>query len=804
MQVKKKKKKTARSTRSGKPQKKTIRKKSGAGKSKSVSRLRKRSKGASRKRRVWIKYSAVALVIGFAAYVVYLDITIREQFTGRRWALPAHVYARPLELYEGADISPDKLLSELKTLGYQSGPLERTGTFVHEGDQVHLHARSFTFWDGPRPATRLTIEFEHERINAMRHAGKRLETFRLEPGLFGSVLPNRHEDRSLVRLQDVPTQLIHALLSVEDRNYYQHIGIDPRGLARALWVNLTAGDVVQGGSTITQQLVKNFYLSAERTVSRKFNEMIMALLLELHYSKQEILETYINEVYLGQAGNRAIHGFGLASRFYFGRPLSELNLAESALLVALIKGPSFYNPLRHPQRARTRRDLVLSKMVELGYLQPAQAAKARSTDLDVVKQANINATPYPAFMDLARWQLQRDYRPQDLSEEGLRIFTTLDPMIQQRAQATAARRLANIERARKIPVNTLQAAAIVIRTDNGEVQALVGSRRGSIAGFNRALLARRPIGSLIKPALYLAALEQPQRYTLASRLRDTPLAVRQPGAPEWRPQNYDRLSHGEVLLVDALVHSYNLASVRLGMDVGVPAVVSVLQRLGLRRSVEPYPSLLLGSIELTPVEVSQLYLTLAGGGFRTPIRAVREVMTHDAQPLARYPLNIEQVIDPEPMVLLNYALNQVVQRGTAAALYKRFPADLKLAAKTGTTDEFRDSWFAGYSGNYLTIVWIGRDDNKPTGLSGATGAMLLWADIMQELHLRPVPTTQTPQIEYAIVNPKYGAGCESGGSMPFIKGSVPGDATGCDASVSSRTVPQSKNRLMRWIKDLFR
>ncbi len=772
---------------------------------------RRRRSASSRKRgrrqtaRRLISRVAAVLALAMLAYTVYLDVTVRQRFEGQRWPIPAHVYTRPLELYEGRHLTRERLVRELTELGYRRvDRAEHAGTYAVGGRGVDVVVRPFVFWDGLRPATSFTLSFRDGRVAALSGAGAANGIVRLEPRLFGSISPIHHEDRDLVRLDQVPPHLINALLAVEDRNFYDHMGLDPRGLARALWVNVTSGRVVQGGSTLTQQLVKNFYLSKERTFRRKLTEMVMAALLELHYEKDEILEAYLNEVYLGQTGNRAIHGFGLGSLFYFGRPLHELQLPEAALLAGMVKGPSHYNPLRFPQRARERRDLVLRRMAELGFIDAQAARRATESGLGLSQQSAPAARAYPAYADFVRRQLRRDYRENDLRSEGLRIFTNLDPDIQRSVERAVRARATSIERARELPRGTLEVAAVVTRRDSGEVVALVGGREPRFAGFNRALEARRPVGSLIKPAVYLAALQRPARFTLASLLEDSPLRVTQAGSPDWEPNNYDRQYRGRVLLLRSLADSYNASTARLGMAVGVDKVAALLRKLGIRRKFAAYPSLLLGAVDLTPLEVAQMYATLASGGFRVPLRSIRSVLSRDEQPLARYPLAIEQVIEPGPMALLDFGLQEVVRSGTARALRQRFPDDLRVAGKTGTTDDFRDSWFAGYAGDHLAVVWLGRDDNKPVGLSGASGAMSVWADIVAQLEFEPRDPLLPEDVELVAVDPASGRVadefCESRLDMPFIKGSAPTERAPCAAP---RVVTKARGKLRNWFKRWF-
>ncbi len=507
----------------------------------------------------------------------------------------------------------------------------------------------------------------------------------------------------------------------------------------------------------------------------------MAVLLELHYEKTDLLEAYLNEVHLGQDGSRAIHGFGLASHFYFGQPLTELRAPELALLVALVRGPSYYNPRRHPERARARRNRVLDELAAQGTVMASAVERWRQAPLGVAKGPPGAPSPYPAFMDLVRRQLQRDYHEEDLTSEGLQIFTTLNPRAQRIAENEFKQQLDSLERSRGLPAGTLEGAVVTTSTEDGEVLAVVGGRDTRLAGFNRALDAVRPIGSLIKPAVYLTALASGQ-YTLATRLDDLPLRVGSRNGRVWEPQNYDNQSHGTVPLHVALARSYNLATARLGMSLGVPDVIDTLHRLGVERNVPPYPAVLLGAVALSPLEVSQMYQTLAAGGFRTPLRAIRDVFTADGTPLKRYPLAVEQVISPSAAFLLTRALQEVVRSGTAMGLARYISEELAPAGKTGTTDGLRDSWFAGFTGNYLAVVWIGRDDNRPAQFTGAQGALTVWGTIMQQLGAEPLHPIQPPDILYAWVDEhgrRASAECVGADYLPFARDTVPIEPSPC-------------------------
>jgi len=738
-----------------------------------------------------------------AAYIVYLDFQIRSQFEGKRWAIPARVYARPLELYPQARLNADQFENELKVLAYHRAlNPERPGTYFRNGDQFTVISRPFTFWDGNEPTVSMRADFTGNTLEDLRDTktGAPLPIVRFDPAIIGRIYPSHTEDRVLVKLDEVPPLLVKALVAVEDRDFYQHHGVSLRGIARAMLANIRAGATVQGGSTLTQQLVKNFFLSNERSIWRKINEALMALLLEWHYNKNEILQAYINEIYLGQDGQRSIHGFGLASHFYFEKSVEKLRTDEIALLVGIVKGPSYYNPRRDPRRAKERRDLVLDLMVSQGDISQAEGEAAKAEDLSVVPIEKSNITSYPAFMDLVRRQLRRDYKDTDLNSEGLQIFTTLDPLIQYESETAMSKWLNRLGKSRDLPGSELEGASVVVSVDGGEVLSVVGGRNPQFAGFNRALDAVRPIGSLIKPSIYLTALEQYNKYTLVSLLDDGPLTLELENGDQWQPQNFDKEFHGMVPMYVALSHSYNLATTRLGLEVGLPNIISTLNQLGVDKDIRPYPSMLLGSLALSPIEVTQMYHTISAGGFRTPLRAIREVLTAQGQPLQRYPLSVKKVIDAEPVFLLNAALRETARRGTGQGVYNFVPRDLNVSCKTGTSNDLRDSWFAGYTGDKLGVVWVGMDDNRSAGLTGAGGALKVWGEIFKSINTNSAVDTVPDNVEMDTIDTQTqllaGSSCDTGLQLPFIKGTAPTEQSGC----SGNFVGQGTG----WLNRLFR
>ncbi len=763
----------------------------------------------SRRRKSWryVRYALLSVALLAASFTLYLDFRVRSEFEGRRFALPARIYARPLELHAGLRVSQASIVEELRQAGYRTARREgETGWFVREHDGLEIALRPFVFWDGTRPARRIRVAFENGTVTSVRDArGRDLPLVRMEPLPIGGFYPANNEDRVLVRLAEVPKHLVQALLATEDRNFHSHHGVDPRGIARAL-VSFLRGRGLQGGSTLTQQLVKNFFLTPERTVRRKVTELFMAVLLELHYDKNEILETYLNEIYLGQDRDRAIHGIGLASLHYFGKQVEYLTLAESALLVGMVKGPAWYDPYRHPRRALERRNLVLRQTRSLGYATMEQYSTARAASIGVKPEAPVGTSPHPAFLQLVHRQLRRDYDEADLRSEGLRVFTTLDPRVQRAAERVVERKLAQYDNEKRFGPPGLEAAIVVTDTQTGEVQALIGGRDARYRGFNRALDAARPVGSLLKPVVYLTALAEPSRYTLVTPIDDAPFVWKSRGAPDWQPQNYDNTFHGAVQLRTALAQSYNAATARLGTEIGVERVLSTMKRLGIERELKPYAATLLGAVELSPIEVAQMYQTIASAGFRVPLRAIREVTTEDGRPLRRYPIEVKQALAAGPTYLLTAAMQGVVREGTARSLVKWLPPESAVAGKTGTTDEQRDAWFAGFTGDRLAVVWLGYDDNRAAKLSGAAAALPLWGELMASLHPEPLALPRPEGIENVLIDPQSGLradwACSDALELPFSQGSAPVERAPC-ASALGVTIEEVKQEAKSWLERLF-
>ncbi|WP_173911185.1 penicillin-binding protein 1B [Acinetobacter sp. Marseille-Q1618] len=741
----------------------------------------------------------IAAFLAFSIYLVRLDTIIRDKFEGNRWDIPAKVFARPLELYANAPVAANDFEQELKLLGYsKKDSYDKSGSYVVQNNSYYVHTRGFDYGDSVDPEQILQVSFNENTVADIK-ATKPSSTgiARLEPMLVGGIFPQHNEDRVLIKLNKVPKTLIEALVATEDRNFYHHHGVSFRGTARAIVSNVTGGKR-QGGSTLTQQLVKNFYLSPERTLKRKVNEAFMSLLLEFHYDKDEILEAYLNEVNLGQNGNYSINGYGLASQFYFGLPLRELNIAQQAYLVGLVQGPTLYNPWKNPEGAKKRRNIVLNNMLVMGYLTQEEYERESARPLNVVKKPTTGPSKFPDFLDIVRRQLKKEYQESDLTNQGLRIFTTLDPISQTKVQNSFRETVSRLARSNPSRLKDLQGAVLITQPENGELIAAVGSTQ-DFTGFNRTIDAKRQVGSLLKPVIYLSALES-GRYTWASQIEDGPISIPVDGNKSWTPKNYSGGGHGYVPMVQALANSYNLSAVRLGQEFGLSTFKNQLTKFGVESNIPNYPSIFLGAVDMSPMEVMSIYGNFATGGFKYPVKAIRSVVDSNGRLLERYNLNVQQTIDPSAAYILNYGLQQVMSSGTGRSAYASLSPELKLAGKSGTTNDTRDSWFAGYSGNHLAVVWLGLDDNKITGLTGSSGALPVWTNVMKQLRQKPVNLRQTDNVQWQWIDSDSGQlsaqGCDQSFYIPLLRNSVPRQATACGMphyQVEPTYIPDTEN-----------
>ncbi|WP_083250333.1 penicillin-binding protein 1B [Shewanella colwelliana] len=693
-------------------------------------------------RKLWSITWKLALIVmaALTIYSIYLDQIIARKFEGQKWHLPAQVFSRSMALYPGAAVSHGQLIAELKLLGYRKVANPRqVGEFSASKTKVDLWRRPFLHPQGSQGEQRVMITFDGLGVESVaRHDDKRqMAVFHLEPVLLDRMITGDGEDRLFVPTEKMPQAIVDALILVEDRSFYQHHGVNPFAIVRAAMVNISAGRTVQGGSTLTQQLAKNFFLSSERSLIRKVREALMAIIIDFRYDKDEILEAYLNEVYMGQDKSRAVHGMGLASQFYFGRPIAELTLPQQAFLVAAIKGPSYYNPWRYPARAQERRDLVLRLLMEAEQLSVAQYKAAVESPLGLRKFDKPVHQKLPAFFAVVRHELNQRFGNALLQQSGIKVYTTLDPMAQEAAEKAVASTMKQLSQRDK----ALQVGMVLTDKYSAGIAAMVGDKVPSYQGFNRAVEIRRPIGSLVKPFVYATALSQGNKYTLATPLKDEPITLKNGQGKTWSPQNVDKKFTGQVPLLTAFKRSMNVPTVNLGMAIGTSAVATTLDKAGWTDKIPEYPSMLLGAINGSPLMVAQAYQTLADNGRYRQLSAVTHVLDMDNNPLQGAGLSSSQAIDVGSDFLVQHAMTQVVASGTARRLGQAFPG-VTLAGKTGTSNDSRDSWFAGFDERNVAAIWVGLDDNGKTGLYGSSGAMAVYQAFLK--NRAPISLRRTP------------------------------------------------------------
>ena len=722
---------------------------------------------------------AVAIGMGFLIpYTLYLNHQVTLRFGQLRWQVPTRVYARPLQVAQGMAMDARTLKTELDAASYRDdGKGERPGTYGRNGGRWRIASRGYQDVDGRIGPSRVEVALSGSRVLSVRDLqhSRAVKSVKLDPARIATLYGQKQEERRLVRISEVPPMLTDTLQAVEDRDFARHIGIDFSGMARAVFVSLKSGELRQGGSTLTQQLARSGLLGIgkEQTLSRKFNEILYALIIDARYEKGVILEAYLNQVDIGQRGSQAIHGFASGAEFYFGRHLDDLSTEHIALLVALVKGPSWYNPRRNPERAMARRNLVLANMLETGIIDQNEHDRAAKAPLGVTEvPGSMVANRFPAYVDLVRRQLARDYSEDELQSAGLTVLTGMSPSAQAYAEGAVTRTMKALGTSRRPP---LQAGVVVTDVHNGEVVAVIGSRAFEEHGFNRAVQAQRPVGSLLKPFVYLLALAQPGKYSLASYVDDSPVTITLDNGKRWRPGNSDGRSHGSVRLIDALAMSYNQSTVRVGMEVGPQRLADLLRTLsGIDAGQNP--SLILGSLDQSPYAMAQLYQFLASGGEIQPLHAVRGVLDANGKALNRYDEAPKpaQVGDAIAARLVTSALQQAVSSGTGRQLVSDGLGRLQAAGKTGTSNDSRDSWFAGWTGDHLAVVWVGNDQNAPTGLYGATGAMRVWSGLFSRL-----PSAQL-QIggkgvdwQWVVDGHTTDAGCPGARRIGFVSGFAP-------------------------------
>lgn len=766
----------------------------------------------------------VVFVVLMAIYGVYLDQKIRSRIDGKVWQLPAAVYGRMVNLEPDMSISKNEMVKLLEATQYrQVSKMTRPGEFTVQAKSIEMIRRPFDFPDSKEGQVRARLTFDGDRLDTIENMdnNRQFGFFRLDPRLITMLSSANGEQRLFVARNGFPDLLVDTLLATEDRHFYEHDGISLYSIGRAVLANLTAGRTVQGASTLTQQLVKNLFLSSERSYWRKANEAYMAVLMDARYSKDRILELYMNEVYLGQSGDNEIRGFPLASLYYFGRPVEELSLDQQALLVGMVKGASIYNPWRNPKLALERRNLVLRLLQQQQVIDQELYDMLSARPLGVQPRGGV-ISPQPAFMQLVRQELQSKLGDKVKDLSGVKIFTTFDSVAQEAAEKAAVEGIPALKKQRKL--SDLETAMVVVDRNTGEVRAMVGGAEPQFAGYNRAMQARRSIGSLAKPATYLTALSQPNQYRLNTWIADAPISLRQPNGQVWSPQNDDKQFSGQVMLVDALTRSMNVPTVNLGMALGLPAIVDTWQKLGVPKDqLHPVPAMILGALNLTPIEVAQAFQTIASGGNRAQLSALRSVIAEDGSVLYQSFPQAERAVPAQAAYMTLWTMQQVVQRGTGRQLGAKYPG-LHLAGKTGTTNNNVDTWFAGIDGREVVITWVGRDNNQPTKLYGASGAMSIYQRYLA--NQSPVPLNLVAPEDIVDMGVDASGNFVCGGGMRTLpvwttnpdslcQQSQPEQPTGNPFEQSSQLQqqpqqqPQQQNEkkdsdgVAGWIKDMF-
>jgi penicillin-binding protein 1B len=688
----------------------------------------------------------------FTFYYIKYSMIIDAKLNGDVLIRTSGIYANPRVIRTGQNLSLSEIRQSLDAAGYVEagkGGDSNRGRYTITGTTLGVEPGQTSIVDGTPMFAAINITFSRsgESIVRLTERGtnRALQSTELEPELLASLSNSEHEKRKVVQYEDLPAHLVNAIIAIEDRRFFEHKGIDYRGLARAVWINVTNREVQQGGSTLTQQLIKNMFLTPEKTYRRKLQEAFMAVVLETRLSKERIFQLYVNEIFLGQQGSYSINGVGEASKAYFSKDVTSLNLEQSAFLAGIIRGPSLYSPYSHVERAKERRDQVIDAMVETGAITQAEADVAKQTDLGVRSRralANANA---PYFVDYLQEELNRAFKD-DLSRQALRIYSSIDLDLQRAAEHAVRNTLADLDNifARRkenpLPPGTLQAAMVAVNVHTGEIVAMVGGRDYEQSQLNRAVNARRQPGSVFKPIVYAAALD-----TYYSGATAPPLTTISPflDAPEkfaygngqvYEPGNYgDRYANRDVTMREGLVKSLNVVTVRIADKIGLFQIQQMATRLGLPKP-PPYLATALGTTEATLLELAGAYTAFANLGTRvtpTGLRRVTNAEGSTVRPLipAPYP-----AMQPSIAYISTDMMKDVLNRGTAAGARQRGFTAL-AAGKTGTS---RDGWFAGYTPNLVCIVWVGFDDNSQLGLEGAKTALPIWTDFMKvAVRLRP-------------------------------------------------------------------
>jgi penicillin-binding protein 1B len=696
-------------------------------------------------------YCCLLGIVGLTLYCLYLTEQVQDRFAGRRWSIPSKVYSDTTLLYPGQRMHRALLEQKLRDLGYREAPrLPRTpGEYRVRADAIEISLRALSLPGRQRPAFPVRITLAGDRIHAIRDLeyDETVSMLELEPEEIMHFFGPQRQQRELISIARLPQHLIHAVLAAEDKRFYKHAGIDPIGIVRALFINLRHGSVRAGGSTITQQLAKCYFLTPQRTLTRKFKELCIALSMELLYDKEEILEIYLNEIYLGQKGSVSINGIAEAAKFYFDKSAEHLSIAEAATIAGIIRAPNIYSPYTDAERSRARRNAVVRAMEENGWLFPDDAREAAAAP---VRTAGYTVRPRFAgyFIDHVARQLQELYSADDLAALGLAIYTTLDTQVQRAAEKALERGLKKIEAShpefKKLAgTDALQGAVVVMQPRTGAILALVGGRDYGASQFNRITQARRQPGSAFKPLVYLSALDH---LTPASLLSNAPVTYSLHGR-QWSPNNYDDIAPDELPLRDALALSVNRPAVAAAMHTGLARIIADARTLGITTELQPFPSLALGSFEVVPLGIARAYCCFAADGLLPYPRSLNLVADGHGHILDQRHMHVSRATSPAKAFLISSLLQSVVSDGTARSL-RSMGITFPTAGKTGTTDGYRDAWYIGYTPDIVALVWVGFDNGRSIRMTGAGAALPIWAELMQAVpqHVSGTWLAQPPDV----------------------------------------------------------
>lgn len=738
--------------------------------------------------RPWIKRGLGAilafLVLALAGLVIYGAILSTSLALPKSDEHPPLlIYGAPFFLTPGISVENSGLLERLHRLEYRpvTAVLQTAGEYVltNESIEIFLHAQE----ESRLPARSVRLMLANGIVTDVLSLPDEqpASLVSLEPALISGMRAGSKQVREWIPLSRIPSALIETLLAVEDRRFFSHHGIDPIAIGRALWANVTHGGVVQGGSTLTQQLAKNLYYSPQRTMRRKLRESVAAIVLEFKYRKEEILESYLNEIYLGQAGSVSIYGVGEAAHRYFGKTLDELSIDEVALIVGLIKGPNTYSPVKNVEHATERRNVVLRRLRDQGILTEEAWTRAVNQPLQVAL-AQDELTDAPYFVD---------YLLREVEEgtgmgipEGARIYSTLDPRIQQLATQALQQGLVKLETtypALKGAEPSLQGAAVVLDAKTGHVLAMIGGRNYRTSQFNRAVQAQRSAGSLFKPFVYLAAFEAARDQgstglTPATLLADEPVTL-ESGTGPWSPQNYDRQYRGQVTVRTALEQSLNVPAVRVAHRTGITSFINMLRGFGIVTPLADNLSVALGSSSVSLLDITSAYGGLANSGVVVRPIAVTNMVRDTGETLWSPMLDRRQAASPQGVYLVTSLLKGVVDRGTGVRA-RAFGVQGPVAGKTGTTDGYRDAWFVGYTPGLVIGVWVGFDDERPIKLTGSQAALPIWSELAIRLIPQDQPDFEMPSgMVLREIDPKTGqlatSQCPEKTPEVFIAGTEP-------------------------------